>query len=113
MRKSEAEKIARSGKITWGEIQATLKRAYDAGAANESRSVVNKGFSKAAIYNVMCKYAKDYDPALVVDSGHYGKWIGARHVLIEFGKFWQGWRPETKQKVQPKPHHQAAITPPF
>jgi hypothetical protein len=105
---------SRAGEITWGEIQATLKRAYETGAANEDRSVVNKGLSKAVMYNFMCDYTKDRDPDLVVDNGHYPTWIGARHVLHEFGQFWQGWRPEPKKKrTLPKPSHQPAIEPPF
>ena len=112
--KRKAEQIARSGKITWGEIQATLRRAYEAGAANEDRAVVNKSFTKAAEYNLMCKYTAGYDPDLVVDSGRYSTWIGARHVIHEFGKFWQGWQPERKTKrTLPPPAHQPAIEPPF
>jgi hypothetical protein len=112
--KRTAEKIAKSGKITWGEIQATLRRAYEAGAANEDRAVVNQSFTKAASYNLMCDYTKDYDPELVVDGRRYSAWIGARHVLHEFGQFWQGWRPEPKKRrTLPKPSHQPAIEPPF
>lgn len=113
MRKSEAEKIVRSGKITWGEIQDTLRRARKAGATDERRAVVNKGFTKATSYNIMCRYAKAYAPDQVVNAGHYNTWIGARHILVEFGCFWQGWRPEKIKKTLPKPVHQPPIDIPF
>lgn len=113
MRKHEAEKIARSGKITWGEIQGTLRRAKDAGATDDRRAIVNKSFTKATNYNIMCGYAKDYDAARIVDGKRFGEWIGARHILIEFGRYWEGWRPERKVKTMPKPHHQEPIDIPF
>lgn len=112
--KRTAERIAKSGKITWGEIQATLRRAYEAGAANEDRAVVNKNLSKATVFNLVCEYAVDRDPDSAVDSETPPAWISARRALIEFGQFWQGWTPEPKAKrALPAPSHQPAIEPPF
>jgi hypothetical protein len=113
MRKGEAEKIARSGMIRWGELQETLKRAFESGAANEHRAIVNKSFDKATSYNFMCGYAKKYSPSRIVDNKRYGEWVGARHILVEFGRFWEGWRPECKQKPESPLHHQVAMEPPF
>ena len=113
MNKSTAEKIARSGNVTWGEIQDVLRKAHEAGACDECRAVVNKSFSKATSYNIMAGYAKEYDAAKVVDGSRFAEWVGARHILVEFGRFWNGWRPEQKTKTLPKPHHQSPIDPPF
>ena len=113
MNKSSAEKIVRSGNVTWGQIQATLRRAYEAGACDERRAVVNKSFTKATSYNIMIGYAKEYDADRVVDGSRYGEWVGARHILIEFGRFWDGWKPERKTKTLPKPHHEPPIDLPF
>jgi len=111
MRKHEAETIARSGKVTWGEIQGLLSRAYDAGAADGRRASVNKSFSKGTSFNIMWDYASEHGPNHVVDSRCFGEWIGARHCLVEFGEFWEGWRPEQKQISLPDPVHQPARAP--
>ena len=111
MNKSTAEKIAKSGQVAWGQIQALLQQAYGAGAADESRSAVNKSFSKGAMFNVMWGYAKEYSPDRIVDGRCYDEWIGARHCLVEFGCFWDGWTPDKHSIILPDPIHQEAIAP--
>ena len=114
MNRKQAEDIARSGKVTWGEIQDVLHRAFEAGAADERRATVNKGFTKATSYNIMCGYAKGYERERIIDSNRYGEWVGARHILVEFGKFWEGWKPEPQPKKRiPPPTHQEPHEPPF
>jgi len=113
MRKSDARRIAQSGKITWGELQETLKRAYRAGAANDKQSIVNRSFTKATSFNIMCRYAGKYTAAEFVNPKRHANWLGAQHILREFGHFWEGWRPEEKEVVKPSLHHQEAVEPSF
>jgi len=114
MRKSTAKRIALSGNITWGELQQTLVRAYEAGSCDTKRAIGNKALSKAASYNVMVGYAQEYPECMVVDNKHAIIWLGAMNILREFGEFWEGWRPPQKPKpVMKDPVHQEAIEPPF
>ena len=99
MNKTIAKKIATSGKVTWGEIQQTLKRAFEAGKADDRRSVVNKGLSKAHTYNIIGAAIKDYSPSLVISRTNYGEYCGAMHVLRDFGEFYNGWKPEPKKPL--------------
>jgi len=101
MNKALAKQIATSGKVTWGEIHDTLKRAFDAGAANERRSVVNKGLSKAHTYNIVGGAIKDYPPGKIISRTSYGEYCGAMHILRDFGEFYEGWRPEPKPRLPP------------
>jgi len=114
MRKGVAKRIALSGKITWGELQQTLVRAFEAGSCDERRAVGNKALSKAASYNVMIGWAKQYFESTVVDTYHAPHWIWAMRILREFGEFWEGWQPPQKERPAMKePVHQEAIEPPF
>ena len=112
MNYKQAETIAKSGKITWGELQATLQQAYDAGAADDRRGTVNNGLDKATMFNIMSGYAKEYTPDQVVSLKRW-EWLGAVHILREFGEFWEGWMPEIKRKTLPPPHHSEAVNPEF
>lgn len=112
MNKSTAKKIATSGKITWGEVQQTLKRAFDAGKADDRRSVINKGLTKAHTYNIVGGAIKDYHPDRIISQTNYGEYCGAMHILRDFGEFWEGWCPEPKQPL-PEPAHTQAIEIPF
>jgi len=96
MNKTTAKKIATSGKVTWGEIQQTLKRAFDAGRADARQSVVNKGLCKAHTYNIVGVSIKDYSPDRVISRTNYSEYCGAMHVLRDFGEFYEGWKPEPK-----------------
>lgn len=114
MNKAKAKQIARSGKITWGDLQATLRRAHEAGATDERRGVVNKGLTKAASYNIFVRYAKEHSSDDVVNKHIYSDWIGAQHIIREFGEFWEGWVPEERPKVEPPPPtHQPPVDCPF
>ena len=99
MNKTIAKQIATSGKITWGEIQQTLKRAFDAGKADGRRSVVNKGLSKAHTYNIVGAAIKDYSPDRTISRTNYGEYCGAMHILRDFGEFYRGWKPEPKNPL--------------
>lgn len=112
MNKGLAKKIATSGKITWGEIQQTLKRAFEAGKADGRRSVVNKGLSKAHTYNIVGNAIRDYDPDQIVSRTSYGEYCGAMHILRDFGEFWEGWRPDPKPP-RPAPARTTAVEIPF
>ncbi|HUT02785.1 MAG TPA: hypothetical protein VM163_02710 [bacterium] len=114
MNKATAKRIAQSGQIAWGELQQTLKRAFDAGAANETRGKVNKGLSRASSYTILGNMAKGYAPACSVDPKNPFEWLGAQNILREFGDFWEGWQPEPEPKrVQPEPLHKPAVEIPF
>ena len=109
MNKARAVRIAKSGQITWGEIQQMMQRAYDAGVTDERRGTVNSSLSKGAAYNILGKIAVRYPPAQAVSPNNHTEWLGARHCLWEFGQFWQGWTPRAKEKPErPPPMHQDA-----
>jgi len=99
--KSTAKKIATSGKVTWGEIHQTLRRAFEAGSADGRRSVVNKGLSKAHTYNIVGAAIKGYPPDRVISKTNYGEYCGAMHILRDFGEFYEGWRPDPKEPLPP------------
>ena len=78
------------------------------------RGVVNKGLTKAASYNIFVGYAKRYSSDVVVNKHIYSDWIGAQHIIREFGEFWAGWVPEERPKVEPPPPtHQPPVDCPF
>jgi len=112
MNKVTAKKIAKSGKVTYGQIRKMLKRAYDAGAANDRRSCVNGGCSKATAYNIFWKgnaNTEKYPDDRVISGLEY---LGAYNALREFGDFWDGWIPETpKKKKMPDYIHQEPLDP--
>ena len=112
MNKSTAKKIATSGKVTWGEIQQTLKRAFDVGKADDRRSVVNKGLSKAHTYNTIGRGIKDYPPSQIIGPD-FLEYHPATIVLRDFGEFYQGWKPEAKSKTLPPHATTEAIELPF
>lgn len=107
---SEAKQISRSG-ITVAQLKETLKAAYEAGAANDKRSKVNKVLSKAMVYNIMVKgYQKHPDDEIVEGINC----ISAKNILREFGEFWTGWTPEKPKKQEPVDFvHEDAIDFPF
>lgn len=108
MNKTTAEKIIERG-ISWGDLQQMMQRAFDEGAANESRAIVNKGFSKALSFNILWDSIKGEPPLVGVPIGVSG-WHG-RNCLREFGAYWNGWRPAKKQRDWPPPAHEEALTP--
>jgi hypothetical protein len=108
MNKTAAKKIARSG-ITSGQIKKMLKRAYDAGAAGNSRSGVNPGFSKAAVFNILWNgHMGDEDNKPIKGIGDV---LGAQNALREFGEYWEGNVPRTTRRKKPTGdfHHEPAI----
>jgi len=117
MRREESRTIAQSKHIKWGEVQQTLKRAFDAGACNAERSRTNPSFSKARIYNMFVEWVKDFDPdQKVMDTrGSFSiPWIAAQRVIYEFSEYWEGWRVEKREPPPlPKVHHEEPIEPPF
>lgn len=103
MNKRIAREIVERG-ITVGDLRATLKRAYEDGAANDKRSRLNKGCSKAVAFNIMVRGTKGEDSDKVPTHGIHT--IGATNVLREFGKYWGGWTPELpKCRKQPRDYH--------
>ena len=110
MDKRTAKTIAKSG-ITVGQIQAMLRRAYDEGAANDTRSHVNSGISRGIAFNIFWgAYEKE-------DEGHIikglGDTLGATNALREFGEYWGGLAPQKKKRSRRKASgefaHQEAI----
>ena len=108
MRKSTAKQIALHG-ITWGDIREMMLRAFDAGAADERRSIVNKSFTKATCFNILYECIETYDTNSIVVKGNLA--LGAIHCLREFGDYWDGWRPDAKKQDLPPPVHREAIDP--
>jgi len=92
MNKSQAKEIANSG-ITVGQLKATLEAAYTGGAANNKRAVVNKGMSKATVFNIMVKGYQNQNDDTVIEGAHC---ISARNILREFGEYWDGEIPKKK-----------------
>jgi hypothetical protein len=109
MNKLDAKKISESG-ITVGQIRAMLIKAYDAGEVNETASKINKGFSKAAVYNI---YLKSYEKLGDKKEIKGLECLGAKNALYDFGEYWDGWRPEKKIKkhFSGKIYHEAPLNP--
>ena len=109
MNKTQAKRIAQSG-ITCGQIKSMLIAAYDAGAADNSRSQVNEGLTKAAAYNIFWSaYRDDPDDKVIYKLGDC---LGAMNALREFGEFGE-WEIETpkKRSEPPPPYHETAQSP--
>lgn len=110
MRKRLARQISKHDNV-YGELKKMMLAAYDAGAANAERSVINPSFTKGAFFNIFWPtIAQKADGELVTG---YGSIKGAEHMLREFGQFWDGWVPVMLSKVVvlPTPHHEEPIDP--
>ena len=109
MNKTTAKKIAQSG-ITYGQIKDMLKRAYDAGAANDTVSNVNPGCTKSVCFNILWKGHAKPDDTTIKSMGDI---IGAKNALWEFGDFWDGdiskFKPTRKKASSTNPFHQEPI----
>jgi len=107
MNRPEAKAIVESG-ITVGQIKAMLKRAYDAGAVNESQSKVNPSVSNSVTFNIFWKACRDENESEVITGIDE---LGARNVLREFGDYWEGYRPPKRESFKPilKFHHEQAM----
>lgn len=107
MDRATAKKIVENG-VLISDITDMLKAAYDNGAANDSRSRVNKGFSKSYCFNVMWKTFALWEPDAKVNN--LSKGLAAVNALMEFGDYWRGWKPEAKAKRKPGEYrHEPAI----
>jgi hypothetical protein len=113
MRERLARRISRND-ITYGQLKEMMRAAYDAGAVNADRSVVNSSFTKGAVFNIFWPtIAKREDDELVTG---YGSMKSAEHMLREFGQFWKGWKGWRPPAVPPKlelsaPYHEEPMDP--
>lgn len=106
MNKTQARKVANSG-ITVGQIRAMLQKAYDAGAANDNQSSVNKGCTKAVVFNILWKGYKNNAADDVIEGIEV---LGATNAIREFGEFGE-WAAQPQRKRAPvgAPFHEEAI----
>jgi len=107
MNRRDAKEISRSG-INYGQIKAMLQRAYDAGAADNSRATLNPIMSKATCFNIMWRGHKDHSDDEMIKGFHE---IGASNALREFGEYWEGFKPQRviTKKYDGEYHHEEPI----
>lgn len=106
MNKTHAKAISESG-ITCSQIKSMLKRAYDAGAANDQRSKINPVMSRAAAFNIFWRAYSEEENRLI--RGVHC--IGAKNAIYEFGDYWEGpiHKSQSRQKYDGEYHHEPAI----
>ena len=109
MNKSQAKKIVQSG-ITVTQIKEMLTSAYRDGAANESRSTVNKGASKSVVFNILWKGYENQDVEI---PKHGIEVLGAVNALREFGDFWEGETPVIHRKKETVDIYREDVLDPF
>jgi len=97
--KAKAKAIIEQG-VTWDELRHVLVKARADGAADDSVSVVNSSFSKAAMFNIMAKDI-DYHAAQHTIYDRIGS-IVATHILREFGGYVDGNKYKLPQR-KPRP----------
>ncbi len=110
MNKSTARKIADSG-ITVGEIRTMLMNAFRDGDVDERRSILNRGMSKAAAFNIYWEGWENDDDSDVIKGSEC---ISAANALREFGDFYDGAIPPNSRSTRPTPDsifHEEAINP--
>ena len=105
---STATVISKSGKVTYGQLRDTIRRAYKAGAADDTRSKTNASFSKGAVFNIFCDMLQGNDehPDDELIRGY--RYRIPYHILREFGDYWEGWIPPATVLI-PLLRHSAAI----
>jgi hypothetical protein len=94
--KEDAKTISQAG-ITYGQVKGMLKRAYDAGVANDDISTINPSLSRATGFNIFWKAYSVHDDADIVRGMNE---LGVASALREFGEYWDGYRPDPRPKMR-------------